>query len=127
MGEKENSLLIIDDDHRNIFALVAVLRAKGFKVLSAQSAQEGIALMRTEPGIKVVLLDMMMPDMDGYEALSVIKADEALVEIPVFAVTAQAMLGDRERCLEAGADEYISKPVDVDRLLQLLQAHKAKG
>jgi CheY-like chemotaxis protein len=127
MSEKENRLLIIDDDHRNIFALVAVLRSKGYNVLSAASAKDGIELMRNEPGIRVVLLDMMMPDMDGYEALSIMKGDAQLAAVPVFAVTAQAMVGDRERCLEAGADEYISKPIDVDLLLQLLTAHKAKG
>jgi len=127
MSEQENHLLIIDDDHRNIFALVAVLRSKGYRVLSATSAQEGIELMRKNSGIRVVLLDMMMPDMDGYEALSIMKGDAQLAAIPVFAVTAQAMVGDRERCLEAGADEYISKPVDVDFLLQLLTAHKANG
>lgn len=125
MQEQKNRLLLIDDDNRNIFALVAVLRSKGYNVLSATSAQQGIDLMRKENGIKVVLLDMMMPDMDGYEALSIMKGDEQLAAIPVFAVTAQAMVGDRERCLEAGADEYISKPIDVDLLLQLLTAYKA--
>lgn len=124
MMEKENSILLIDDDNRNIFALSAVLRAKGYKIVSAPSAQEGIERMRSDKGIKVVLLDMMMPDMDGYEALHILKNDSELSAIPVFAVTAQAMVGDRERCLEAGADEYISKPVDVDFLLQLLKAHK---
>jgi CheY-like chemotaxis protein len=94
--------------------------------VSALSAQEGIARMRSDKGIKVVLLDMMMPDMDGYQALHILKNDSELSAIPVFAVTAQAMVGDRERCLEAGADEYISKPVDVDFLLQLLKAHKVK-
>jgi two-component system, cell cycle response regulator DivK len=84
-----------------------------------------LATMRKEGDIAIVLLDMMMPDMDGYEALRIIKEDEALAEIPVFAVTAQAMVGDRERCLDAGADEYISKPVDVDVLFNLLKTHNA--
>ena len=75
----------------------------------------------------VVLLDMMMPDMDGYEALSIIRDDEALKEKKVIAVTAQAMIGDREKCLKAGADEYVSKPVDVDFLLQLLDAYNKVG
>jgi two-component system, cell cycle response regulator DivK len=126
MTEKENSILIIDDDNRNIFALSAVLRAKGYKTISASSAQDGIERMRSDRGINVVLLDMMMPDMDGYQALHILKNDSDLSAIPVFAVTAQAMVGDRERCLEAGADEYISKPVDVDFLLQLLKAHKVE-
>lgn len=126
MNEKENNILIIDDDSRNIFALSAVLRAKGYKTVSAPLAQEGIDLMRRGGNIKAVLLDMMMPDMDGYEALQVMKNDEALSSIPVFAVTAQAMVGDREKCLQAGADEYISKPVDVDVLLHLLHAHNVE-
>lgn len=124
MSGKENVILIIDDDHRNIFALSAVLKAKGYAVVSATTAREGLAIMKSEKGIKVVLLDMMMPDMDGYETLSLVKEDAMLAAIPVFAVTAQAMVGDRERCLQAGADEYVSKPVDVDLLLGLLKAHK---
>lgn len=118
------SILLIDDDNRNIFALSAVLRSNGYSVVTATSAMEGIALMEKNKGIKVVLLDMMMPEMDGYEALRHMKADEALRHIPVFAVTAQAMVGDRERCLEAGADEYLSKPIDVDQLLALLANHE---
>lgn len=118
------SILLIDDDNRNIFALSAVLKSKGYTVVTATSAREGIAMMEKNKGIKVVLLDMMMPEMDGYEALRHMKADEALRHIPVFAVTAQAMVGDRERCLEAGADEYLSKPIDVDQLLALLANHE---
>lgn len=126
MTASDDKILLIDDDGRNIFALTAVLRTKGYRVLSVASAQEGIALLKKESGIKVVLLDMMMPDMDGYEALSVIRAEEGLRQIPVFAVTAQAMVGDRERCLQAGADEYVPKPVDVDLLLNLLKAYKVE-
>lgn len=125
MSENTYRILLIDDDPRNIFALSAVLRSKGYHVLTCTSAQEGIELMKNEKGIKVVLLDMMMPDMDGYQALRIMKQDMDLASIPVFAVTAQAMVGDRERCLEAGADEYISKPVDVDILVDLLKVHKA--
>ena len=125
--DEQKSILLIDDDNRNIFALSAVLRSKGYEVLTAPSAKDGIALLRKEPAIMVVLLDMMMPDMDGYEALSIIRDDEALKEKKVIAVTAQAMIGDREKCLKAGADEYVSKPVDVDFLLQLLDAYNKVG
>lgn len=118
------SILLIDDDSRNIFALSAVLKAKGYSVVTATSAREGIAIMEKNKGIKVVLLDMMMPEMDGYEALRQIKGDKALRHIPVYAVTAQAMVGDRERCLQAGADEYLSKPIDIDQLLALLAGRK---
>lgn len=124
---EENNILIIDDDSRNIFALSAVLKAKGYGVLTATSAREGFAVMKRDKGIKVVLLDMMMPEMDGYEALKYMKSDEQLRHLPVFAVTAQAMVGDRERCLEAGADEYLPKPIDLDQLLGLLAVYKVEN
>lgn len=114
-------VLIIDDDPRNIFALAATLKAKGFTCISSLSANEGIALLKNDGSVKTVLLDMMMPDMDGYETLSVIRNDAAISNVPVIAVTAQAMVGDREKCLAAGANDYISKPVDVDRLLSLIK------
>jgi len=119
----EKKVLIIDDDARNIFALSAVLKSKGFVCISALDAQEGIGLMQRERGICAVLLDIMMPGMDGYEMLAVIRSLPAIANIPVIAVTAQAMLGDREKAIEAGADAYISKPVDIDILLKLLAAY----
>lgn len=114
------TILIVDDDSRNIFALTAVLRSRSFECLSCQSAQEAIDILTGEKPVDAVLLDMMMPDMDGYEALPLIKKLPNRRNLPVIAVTAQAMMGDREKCLEAGADDYISKPVDIDKLLQLL-------
>jgi len=116
-------VLVIDDDPKNIFALVATLEAKGYEAISASSAEEGIKLLLQDEGIGIVLLDMMMPDMDGYEAISVIRAHETLRVLPLVAVTAQAMKGDQEKCLEAGADEYISKPIDVDRLIDTLNRY----
>lgn len=116
-------VLVVDDDPKNIFALVATLRSKGYETMSASSAEEGIRILLQEEGIGVVLLDMMMPDMDGYEAISVIRAHEKLRSLPLVAVTAQAMKGDMEKCLEAGADEYISKPIDVDFLLDTLKRY----
>ena len=121
---EQKSVLIIDDDKRNIFALTAVLKVRGFVVVSATSATEGIGLLHANKGINVVLLDMMMPDMDGYEALAQIRSNPSLRHLPVIAVTAQAMVGDREKCMEAGADDYVSKPVDVDHLYRLLQEYK---
>lgn len=120
MDAKKNKILIIDDDGRNIFALKAVLTSKGYDCLSANSAAEGLEMLRQNPNIGVVLLDIMMPEMDGYEALSMIKQHNTLKAIPVIAVTAQAMTGDKERCLNAGAVGYISKPVNVDELIKLL-------
>ncbi len=116
-----NQVLIIDDDNRNIFALKATLKSKGYKCFSAQAAQQGIAFLHTNPGIEIVLIDMMMPDMDGYEAIPKIKSLYPL--LPVISVTAQAMTGDKEKCLAAGADDYISKPIDVDKLLAVLNKH----
>jgi len=110
-------ILIIDDDNRNIFALKAVLKAKGFGCLSATSAREGFAIMEENENVAVVLMDMMMPDMDGYQAIATMKKSDKMQNIPVLAVTAQAMVGDRERCLSAGASGYVSKPINVDELL----------
>ncbi len=117
---KNSEILIIDDDSKNIFALTAVLKAKKYKCISAQSAAEGFQLLAKNQNVGVVLLDMMMPEMDGYEAVRKMKSDSSLQSIPVVAITAQAMSGDREKCLEAGADAYISKPVNVDELLKVL-------
>lgn len=114
-------ILIIDDDNRNIFALNATLKAKGFQCLSASTAQQGIAFINASNDIGLVLIDMMMPDMDGYEAIPRIKLRHP--SLPVISVTAQAMVGDREKCLAAGADEYVSKPIDVDRLMEILKKY----
>lgn len=112
-------ILIIDDDSRNIFALKAVLKAKGYSCVTANSAQAGIEVLDTEGDVGIILLDMMMPDMDGYQAIEVIR-NSPYKSIPVVSVTAQAMQGDREKCLAAGADEYVSKPIDIDQLLAIL-------
>ena len=117
MEVKTKKILIIDDDSRNIFALTAVLKAKKFNCLSAISAQQGFDILKNEADVGVVLMDMMMPDMDGYEAIGKMKKHPQMADIPVIAVTAQAMVGDRERCLAAGAVGYVSKPVNVDELL----------
>jgi CheY-like chemotaxis protein len=114
------TVLLVDDDGRNIFALSAVLKSRGYSVLSASSVVEAMGILQAQPDVGLLLLDVMMPGMDGYEAMTLLKGDEALHHIPIIDVTAQAMSGDRERCLEAGADEYLSKPVDVDALTHLL-------
>ncbi len=116
-----SKVLIIDDDARNIFALGATLKTKGYSCVTATSAQQGLAMLREDPQIGIVLLDMMMPEMDGYEAIPLIRRER---QLPIIAVTAQAMVGDREKCLAAGADDYISKPINVDALLRILQNRK---
>lgn len=118
----KGKILIIDDDARNIFALSAVLKSRGYTCLSAGDVKEALQIMIREEGIKVVLLDMMLPETDGYEALPEMKAAGPYKDIPVIAVTAQAMAGDRERCLRAGADGYVSKPVDIDELIRLMNS-----
>jgi len=120
MTGKDKKILIIDDDSRNVFALSAVLRSRGYKCVSAAGGPEGLSLLAAQEDIGIILMDMMMPEMDGYTAIPLIKKQDKLKSVPVVAVTAQAMVGDREKCLEAGADAYISKPVDVDKLLILL-------
>ncbi|MDB5250878.1 MAG: response regulator [Flaviaesturariibacter sp.] len=119
----DKKIMIIDDDRRNIFALKAVLKSRGYTVLSSIDALEGIAMLAGDPAIKVVLLDMMMPETDGYEALRLIRANAAIASTIVIAVTAQAMVGDREKCLAAGADNYLAKPVDIDALVPLLERY----
>ena len=121
-GKTGKKVLIIDDDYRNTFALHAVLKAKGFQCVTANSAEEGLKLLSNGSDVGVILLDMMMPDLDGYETIQVIR-NQYHQDIPVISVTAQAMQGDEEKCLEAGANAYISKPVDVDKLLLLLQRY----
>ena len=118
--DTKKKVLIIDDDNRNIFALTAVLKAKGYQCLSAIGAEEGLQLLEEQKDIAVVLMDMMMPGMDGYEAIAKMSQDPELKNIPVIAVTAQAMVGDRERCLNAGAVGYVSKPINVESLTALL-------
>jgi Response regulator containing CheY-like receiver, AAA-type ATPase, and DNA-binding domains len=114
-------VLIVDDDARNIFALSATLRAKSFECLSSSSAKEALEILNGNEQIDAVLIDMMMPEMDGYEAIPLIKNIAHRKNLLVISVTAQAMVGDREKCLLAGADGYISKPVDVDKLLMMLR------
>lgn len=123
MEAPTKKILIVDDDQRNIFALTAVLKAKKYSCVSAGSAQQGFDMIAKDGSIAVVLMDMMMPDMDGYQAMAKMQQDDVLKKIPVIAVTAQAMVGDRERCLNAGAKGYVSKPVNVDELVILLNKY----
>lgn len=115
--EKDKKVLIIDDDPRNIFALQLALKSRGYDSISCQSAAEAISLLKSEESIRVLLLDMMMPDIDGYQAIQGIK-NAQLTNCPIIAVTARAMEGDKERCLAAGANGYVSKPVDIDELIR---------
>ncbi|MBV9962019.1 MAG: response regulator [Parafilimonas sp.] len=116
-------ILIIDDDTRNTFALSAILKANSFQTFIANNMVEAFAILESEKEIGIILLDMMMPGMDGYDAIPVLKSSEEYKQLPIVAVTAQAMQGDKEKCLKAGADDYLSKPVDLDELLAIIKAH----
>ena len=120
---EQKQILIVDDDVRNIFALKAVLRSRNISCLSAGTGSEALQLLSENNSIGVVLMDIMMPDMDGYETIASIRQLPGKAHLPIIAVTAKAMVGDREKCLEAGADNYISKPIDVDELLMQLQQY----
>ncbi|QRG07055.1 response regulator [Xanthobacter dioxanivorans] len=115
-------LLLVDDDMRNIFALAKVLRARGINVVLAQDGAKALAQLDAEPDIEIVLMDVMMPVMDGYEAMEQIRAQPRFAKLPMIALTAKAMKDDREKCLAAGASDYLAKPVDVPKLLSMIRS-----
>jgi hypothetical protein len=114
-------VLIIDDDIRNIFALTSILEMYDMKVVYAENGQDGIAKLRENPDVDMVLMDIMMPDMDGYETMQIIRKSGEFPSLPIIAITAKAMKLDRAKCIEAGASDYISKPVNTEQLLSLLR------
>jgi CheY-like chemotaxis protein len=114
-------ILIVDDDIRNVFALTSALEMRGMKVVYAENGREGIAKLRETPDVDLVLLDVMMPEMDGYETARSIRATGRFEHLPIISLTAKAMKGDREKCIAAGASDYITKPVDMDQLLSLMR------
>jgi len=113
--------LLVDDDARNIFALSSVLERRGMKVLTASTGLEAVSIVESEPDVAIVLMDIMMPGMDGYETMEVIRANPSFRRLPIVALTAKAMKGDREKCLEAGASDYLAKPVNTEQLLSALR------
>jgi CheY-like chemotaxis protein len=115
-------VLIVDDDMRNIFALTTVTEEHAMETVSADNGRDAIRILQTEPDIDIVLMDIMMPEMDGMETIRQIRRDPRLKNLPIVAVTAKAMKGDREKCIEAGAWDYLSKPVDTEQLLAVLRA-----
>ncbi|CAN7696880.1 HAMP domain-containing protein [Rhizobium leguminosarum] len=115
------TVLLVDDDARNIFALSSVLERRGMKVLTATTGSEAIDVINNEPSVAIVLMDIMMPGMDGYETMQVIRSEPRFRRLPIVALTAKAMKGDREKCLEAGASDYLAKPVNTEQLLSALR------
>jgi HAMP domain-containing protein/CheY-like chemotaxis protein/signal transduction histidine kinase len=113
--------LLVDDDARNIFALSSVLERRGMRVLTATTGREAVELVESTPDLAIVLMDVMMPEMDGYQTTQVIRAKPKFRRLPIIALTAKAMKGDREKCLEAGASDYLAKPVNTEQLLSALR------
>src|SRR5581483_7224072 len=115
-------VLVVDDDMRNIFALTTVLEEHAMVVVSADNGRDAIKLLHSEAEIDIVLMDIMMPEMDGLETMREIRRIPAFKNVPIVAVTAKAMKGDREKCIEAGAWDYLAKPVDTEQMLAVLRA-----
>ncbi|HFE39063.1 MAG TPA: response regulator, partial [Gammaproteobacteria bacterium] len=118
---QNKTILVVDDDMRNVFALSQFLSEKGFHVIRAEDGEKGLQKLSDNADISIVLMDIMMPRMDGYEAIKQIRAQEQYKKLPIIALTAKAMREDRENCIAAGANDYLSKPVDVTRLLSMLR------
>jgi CheY-like chemotaxis protein len=114
-------ILIVDDDVRNIFSLTSVLEDHGMNVSFAENGRDAIEALKANPGVDLVLMDIMMPEMDGYETTRVIRSMPDFKALPIIALTAKAMKGDREKTIAAGASDYITKPVDVEQLLSLMR------
>jgi CheY-like chemotaxis protein len=118
---RSRKVLVVDDDARNIFALTTVLENSDMEVLSATNGRQAIGVVQSTPDLSAVLMDIMMPEMDGYQTMREIRKDPGFRALPILALTAKAMKGDREKCLEAGASDYIAKPVNTEQLLSLLR------
>lgn len=118
---KGKKILVVDDDIRNVYSLTHSLEQYKVNVLSATDGKEALETLRQNPDTNIVLMDIMMPEMDGYEAIKRIRGELKMKTLPVIAVTAKAMVGDREKCIQAGASDYISKPIDIDQLMSLLR------
>jgi CheY-like chemotaxis protein len=115
------TVLLVDDDSRNIFALSSALERRGMNVLTATTGREAIELVERTPGLAIVLMDIMMPEMDGYQTIEKIRGNPQFRRLPIIALTAKAMKGDREKCLQAGASDYLAKPVNTEQLLSALR------
>jgi len=117
----KRAVLLVDDDIRNIFALSSVLERRGMEVLTATTGSEALAVLNSRADVAIVLMDIMMPGMDGYETIQAIRTTPKYRRLPILALTAKAMKGDREKCLEAGASDYLAKPVNTEQLLSALR------
>jgi CheY-like chemotaxis protein len=114
-------VLVVDDDVRNLFALTAVFERSKIEVITAESGREALEMLNEDKTIDIVLMDIMMPEMDGYETIQFIRKEPKYKSLPIIAVTAKAMIGDRQKCIASGASDYITKPVKTDQLLSLMR------
>ncbi len=113
-------MLLVDDDVRNLFALASLLEDRGMEVVFGETGKEALSALEKHHDIDIVLMDIMMPDMDGNETIAAIRSTPGLTDLPIVAVTAKALEGDRQRSLEVGASDYLTKPVEPDRLLAMI-------
>jgi len=119
-------ILLVDDDMRNLFALSKILKERGIEIIKAENGKNALEMLELHPEIDLVLMDIMMPEMDGYEAMKQIRAQVRFAKLPVIALTAKAMKDDKQKCIDAGANDYITKPIDVERLLSLMRVWLSK-
>lgn len=117
---KDKSILIVDDDMRNVFALTSLFEDLGLKILIGKNGRDGIDKLQGNP-VDLILMDIMMPEMNGYEAMEEIRKDQKFRKLPIIALTAKAMPGDREKCIRAGATDYLTKPIDSEKLISMLR------
>ncbi|MPN44251.1 CAI-1 autoinducer sensor kinase/phosphatase CqsS [bioreactor metagenome] len=118
---KGKTILIVDDDMRNVFALTNVLEKNGIKVIPGRNGREGLDKLSKHPEVNLVIMDVMMPEMDGYEAMRSIRSNPKFSKLPIIALTAKAMKEDRKKCIDAGANDYMIKPIDSEKLISLLR------
>jgi CheY-like chemotaxis protein len=119
-------VLVVDDDVRNLFALTAVFERSNIEVVTAESGREALEILNNDKKIDIVLMDIMMPEMDGYETIQMIRKEPRNKNLPIITVTAKAMIGDRQKCISSGASDYITKPVKTDQLLSLMRVWLVK-
>jgi len=117
----DKKILLVDDDMRNIFALSKILKDRGMEIMKAENGKLALEILNNHQDIDMVLMDIMMPEMDGYEAIKEIRSQLKFKNLPVIALTAKAMKDDKQKCIDAGANDYITKPIDVVRLLSLMR------
>jgi len=118
---ENKTILLADDDMRNIFALTSAFESYNIQVEIANNGQEALDILNEDNAIDLVLMDIMMPVMDGYEAIEQIRKNRKYIDLPIIAITAKAMKGDKEKAIEAGAKDYVSKPIDIDKLISLIR------